>query len=178
MFSVRGQSLLTQTRCALPQQHHLTRPTLYPIIPGRLPVPREPHLTGPEAIRVFPCHSDGSQIPEMSSPHLSSHPAINPLASLCHQSFQETPFSKLHSTSYTFCLRSSQGTDVWHMCLSVPACLFQCCVCTCMIIYMRLCTYVYAHVSVPACVHVHVCVCLCVSVCVIFANIYYTRSTL
>ena len=134
---------MTQTRCALPQGHHLTRPTLNPIIPDRFPVPREPHLTGTEAIPVFTCHSDGSQIPELSSHHISTCPAIKSLASLCHQSLQETLFSKVHSTSYRFCLRSSQGTYVSQVfvcvCVSVPV----------LCVYM--CDYIFAFV--------HVCVC-------------------
>ena len=110
MFSVRGQSLVTQTRCALPRGHHLTRATLNPIIPDRLLVPRDPQLTGTEAIHMFTCHSDCSQIPELSSHHASTCHSIKPLASLCYQSLQETLFSKVYSTSYRFCLRSSQGT--------------------------------------------------------------------
>jgi hypothetical protein len=56
---MRGQALLTQTRCVLPQGHHLTMPTPNPIIPDRLPVPGHPHLTDTEAVLMFTCHSDG-----------------------------------------------------------------------------------------------------------------------
>ena len=156
MFSAIGQALLTQTRYTLPQGHHLTMSTPNSIIPDRLVVPGEHHLTGPEAVHVFTHHSDGSPIPELPSQHLSSQPGIKPLASLCHQSLQEIPYSKLHCLPH---LDSASGALRELMCGTCDcACMdaFLCvCVCPCV------CMFVYANVCI------HACTCACASLCVV-----------
>ena len=164
MFSAIGQALLTQTRYTLPQGHHLTMSTPNSIIPDRLVVPGEHHLTGPEAVHVFTHHSDGSPIPELPSQHLSSQPGIKPLASLCHQSLQETPYSKLHSIPH---LDSASGALREQMCGTCDCACMDAflCVCACVLcLYMQMCAYMHV------CVHVRLCV--------LFVRIQYTRRIL
>lgn len=98
LFSVRGQALLTQTRYAMLQGHHLTMPTSNTIILTDYQC-QETLIS--QTLKLFICSPvtlmKGSQIPELLTQLFSSCPGIKLLASLWYQSLQEMPLSKLHS---------------------------------------------------------------------------------